>query len=195
MLGASRYEREDFDAYHTVDPMCLDALLAAIPIHRDWRILEPAAGRGHLVKGLRDAGYRVDARDLIAHPDPLVDDIATGRNIMEIATLAGYDAVITNLPYNEQDALLAHLLPMAERRGVLVATLTRAPWHIAKKRRALVHEHPNFEGIVMLPRRPWWSDERKAAPRHEFCWNVWGASPRCSLHPVIYYPAWETDAQ
>jgi hypothetical protein len=189
MLGASGFERIDADAYFTLDAsMCVEALLRAFPLPPGIKIYEPAAGRGHLVQELREHGYDVTASDLLAHPDPLIDDIGTGLNILQIDDLSHYDIVITNLPYNTQDRLLQHLLPIAARDKTMVATLTRAPWHLAASRSGLVHYNKHFHGVVHLPRRPWWSEDRTSSPRHDFVWNLWTATPRLSQHPTIHYP-------
>lgn len=187
MLGASEFERLDNDAYFTLEAgMCVEALLSAQLIPPTDRVYEIAAGRGHLMAELTAQGYSVFGSDLVAHKDPLAD-IVTPINILEIKSLKNWDAVITNLPYLIQDRLLEHLLPIAARDNCKVAILTRAPWHLAQKRRALVHGNRNFIGIVHLPRRPYWSEQRSSSPRHDFVWNVWGGEPRASRNPVLYY--------
>lgn len=189
MLGASGFARTELDAYFTLDAhMCIDALLDAYPLPRETIILEPAAGRGHLVAELRDRAFKVVACDLADHANPLIDDIKSDHDIFNIEDLAPYDAIITNLPYDTQDKLLGHLLPIAARSNTFVATLTRAAWHIAARRSDLVHNNKNFSGVVHLPRRPWWSDDRTSSPRHDFVWNVWAAQPRVTDRPAIHYP-------
>ncbi len=189
MQGASKFERESLDAYFTIDTeMCLDALLDAAPFTTDMRLLEPAAGRGHLVQELRRRNYNIEARDIFAHPDPLVDDIAAGHSLRNLESLRGFDFVVTNLPYDTQDELLAHILPIAARDNCGVAILTRASWPIAKRRAKLVHHNKHFDGVVHLPRRPWWSDVRTSSPRHEFAWCVWGQQERATERAAIYFP-------
>lgn len=187
MLGSPANPRIAHDAYFTIDAdMCVEALLHHFG-NPSYRVLEPAAGRGHLIVALNNAGWgNVTGMDLIAHPVPLVDGIKTG-DIRDIKSLSGYDAVITNLPYDIQDSLLEHLLSIAQRDMVAVAILTRAEWHMAQSRRALVHQNPNFLGVVHLPRRPWWSVDRTASPRHNFVWNLW-CRERVIGRPRIFYP-------
>ena len=92
--------------------------------------------------------------------------------------------MITNLPYNEQDELAAHLVA----QNINVALLTRAEWFLAGKRRALVHEHPNFAGVVYLTSRPRWSEINLASPRHYFAWIVWASRPRApGVDPVVRF--------
>jgi|SRR6478752_574596 len=189
MVGPSKFERYSKDAYFTLDaPMCIDALIDAVGFGPN--VLEPAAGRGHLVVELKGYGLSVTATDLHAFK-PIADDldIRTGYDLMAIDGLAGYDAIVTNLPYDQQDAMLRHLLPIAHRDQCAVAVLTRAAWHLPKRRRALVHTDRYFQGVVTLPRRPWWSEDRSSAPRHDFVWCVWGSKPRGpGYHPEIFYP-------
>jgi hypothetical protein len=70
--------------------------------------------------------------------------------------------VITNLPYTDQDRLGAHLIALGARDGCSVALPTRAEWIVAGKRRALVHEHRFFAGVVF-------SDIATALVRGQHC--------------------------
>ncbi|UZF94459.1 hypothetical protein [Bosea sp. NBC_00550] len=126
MVG-SNYARLPNEGYMTIDAdWIIPALLKAVPI--EGRILEPCAGRGHIVYTLRQAGLVVVARDLFAYPAPLVPDIESGCDLREISTLAGVDWVVTNLPFKDQDEFLAHLLRLAADAGCGVAVLTRLEW-------------------------------------------------------------------
>jgi hypothetical protein len=49
---------------------------------------------------------------------------------------------------------------------------------VARARRKLVHEHPNFAGVVQLTATPRWTEVSIASPRHNFIWAVWSATPR-----------------
>jgi hypothetical protein len=95
-----------------------------------------------------------------------------------IDSLKGFKFVITNLPYKGQDVLGAHLVALGARDGCSIALLTRAEWIVARARRDLVHEHPNFAGVLHLTSRPRWSEIAIASPRHNFIWAVWSAAPR-----------------
>ena len=59
--------------------------------------------------------------------------------------------------------------------GIVAASpfSTRSEWIVARKRCQLVHEHPNFAGILQLTTRPRWSEN---SPRHNFVWAIWGAN-------------------
>jgi hypothetical protein len=176
-IAPSRFERFGNDRYLTIDSdWIVPALLRTVRIEEP--ILEPCAGRGHMVLELRKLGFRVDAADLYAYEDPLVDDIAIGADIFAIRALDGYRFLITNLPYAEQNDMLRHLLPIAARDGCFVATLARSEWRSAKDRRALVHSNPRFFGEAALTRRPVWVRPATKSPRHWFSWFVWSPEPR-----------------
>ena len=176
-VAPSRFKRLDLAEYFTIDAgWIIPALCCAVQV--EGPILEPCAGRGHMVRELRALGFDVRAADLHAYPDSLVPDIKTGADIFELKSLADYRFVVTNLPYREQAAILAHLLPIAARSGAHVAVLARSEWSSAKARRALVHENPWFAGEVRLTKRPEWVRPAIASPRHWFSWFVWSSEPR-----------------
>jgi hypothetical protein len=132
-----------------------------------------------MVRELRALGLTVHAADLCAYPDSLVPDIATGVDVFDLKSLAGY-RFVTNLPCRAQDAILAHLLQIATRDGCHVAVLARSEWSSAKARRTLVHKNPRFAGEVRLTKRPVWVRPPIASPRHWFSWFVWSPKPRAS---------------
>jgi hypothetical protein len=176
-IAPSRLERLSNENYFSLDaPWLIPALLSKVKIVGP--VLEPAAGVGHLVRELRRGhGLEVIASDLHAYERPLVPDIGV-RDIRTIDSLQGFNWVVTNLPYRDQDKLGAHLVALGARDGCSVALLTRAEWIVARKRRALVHAHPNFAGVIYLTSRPRWSKINIASPRHNFIWGVWSAAPR-----------------
>lgn len=176
-VAPTRWDRLKNDSYFTLDaPWVVPALLSKIKIVGP--VLEPAAGVGHLVRELRRGhGLEVIASDLHAYEGALIPDIEI-QDIRAINSLRGFQWAISNLPYREQDALAAHLVALGARDGCSVALLTRAEWIVARRRRNLVHEHPNFAGILFLTSRPRWSEINLASPRHYFLWAVWAATPR-----------------
>jgi hypothetical protein len=177
-IAPSRYERIEGDGYLTIDGYWIvPALLRSVPI--EGRVLEPAAGRGHLSLELRRAGLDVASFDLHRYADPLVDDIATG-DIRRLTTLEGFAWVVTNLPYSDLEELATHLIGLGVRDRCSVALLVRTEWIVPKARRRLVHDHPHFAGTVMLTARPRWVErvQDSASPRHNFAWGVWSAAPR-----------------
>jgi hypothetical protein len=96
-IAPSRFERIEGDGYLTLDaPWVVPALLRSVPIQ--GRVLEPAAGRGHLSLELRRAGFEVASFDHRRYENPLVSDIGLG-DIRRLTTLEGFAWVVTNLPY------------------------------------------------------------------------------------------------
>jgi hypothetical protein len=177
-IAPSRFERIEGDGYLTLDaPWVVPALLRSVPVQ--GRVLEPAAGRGHLSLELRRAGFEVASFDHRRYENPLVSDIGLG-DIRRLTTLAGFAWVVTNLPYEALEELATHLTDLGARDHCAVALLLRAEWIVPKARRKLIHEHPHFAGVVMLTARPRWAEKTQdsKSPRHNFAWGVWGPTPR-----------------
>jgi hypothetical protein len=107
-VAPSRFKRFDRDEYFTIDAgWIIPALCCAVQV--EGPILEPCAGRGHMVRELRALGFVVRGADLFAYADSLVPDMKTGVDVFDLESLAGYRFIVTNLPYREQAAILAHL--------------------------------------------------------------------------------------
>jgi hypothetical protein len=179
-IAPSRFKRIEGDGYLTLDASWIvPALLRSVPI--TGRVLEPAAGRGHLSSELKRAGYEVTSFDVKPYADPLIDDIAVG-DIRALKSLAGFSWVITNLPYRDLEELAEILIKIGIRDGCNVALLVRTEWLIPKARRNLIHRHPSFAGAVMLTARPRWvpRERERASPQHTFSWAVWSTTARGS---------------
>ena len=177
-VAPSRFERIEGDGYLTIDAhWIVPALLGAMPIK--GRVLEPAAGRGHISLELKRAGLIVESFDIRAYENPLVPDIGLG-DIRKLQSLAEFSWVVTNLPYGDLEELTEILVKLGTRDRCNAALLVRAEWPIAKVRHNLIHRHPWFQGLVMLTSRPRWvpREQETASPRHNFCWCIWGAQPR-----------------
>jgi hypothetical protein len=177
-IAPTRFERIEGDGYLTLDaPWIVPALLRSVPIR--GRVLEPAAGRGHISRELKRAGCVVESFDIRAYENPLVPDIGLG-DIRKLESLAGFSWVVTNLPYGDIEELAEILVKLGTRDRCNVALLVRAEWPIAKARHNLIHRHPWFHGVVMLTSRPRWvpREQETASPRHNFAWALWGAQPR-----------------
>ena len=123
-IAPSQFERIENDGYLTIDAhWIIPALLRSVPI--EGRVLEPAAGRGHLSLELRRAGLDVASFDLHRYADPLVHDIGIG-DIRELTTLEGFAWVVTNFPYRDLEELAAHLIGLGVRDRCGVALLVRS---------------------------------------------------------------------
>jgi hypothetical protein len=175
-IAPSRYERVENDGYLTIDAAWIvPMLLRTVAV--EGRILEPAAGQGHLSLELKRAGLEVTSFDLHRYEDPLVPDIGVG-DIRQLESLADYDWIVSNLPYSHMTELATRLIDLGARDRCNVALIVRNGWLPPKARRKLIHEHPYFAGVVMMTKRPHWAADRGKGPRHDFSWCVWGTTPR-----------------
>jgi hypothetical protein len=95
-VAPSRFKRFDRDEYFTIDAgWIIPALCCAVQV--EGPILEPCAGRGHMVRELRAHSFVVRGADLYAYADPLVPAIVTGADIFDLKSLAGCRFIVTNL--------------------------------------------------------------------------------------------------
>src|SRR5207245_2190350 len=93
-------------------PACITrALLSVERLPR--RIWEPAAGRGAIVKVLRDAGRAVVATDLVDYGEP--DQLARRDLLLERQAPHGCKAIVTNPPFKLAGEFAAHALDLEAR--------------------------------------------------------------------------------
>lgn len=151
----SGYERRERDHYPTIDGRLVDALLDSWPVH--GLIVDCCAPMG---SGIVD---RLRELKLNAH----------------CATDAHYpvrcDWIVTNPPYKRGlvDEIAEDIVFQLECDMCIgVAMLMRANWDMAACR-AKLFSRPNYRGQTRMRFRPWWSDERKAQPIHNYVWHVW----------------------
>ena len=102
----------------------------------EGRVLEPAAGQGHLSLELKRAGLDVTSFDIRRYEDPLVPDIGVG-DIRQLESLAGYDWVVSNLPYESLTELTAHRPASQRATRCGVALIVRSQWLVPKARAKL----------------------------------------------------------
>jgi len=176
-IAPSRFERVEGDGYHTIDaPWIVPALLNSVPEIKG-KVLEPAAGRGHISLELIKAGLKVVSFDVRQYDNPLVPGIFLG-DIRKLTSVRGVNWIITNLPYNELDPLAAILTELGACGQCGVALLVRQEWLAPKTRRPLLADHTHFAGVVLLHKRPQWVEGGHSAPRHNFAWSIWGPEAR-----------------
>lgn len=170
----SNYPRVEGDHYPTIDPRCLQGLLATCP-GICGRIVDPCSPRGSaIVDQLRERGYDAVGLDSVA-------DVERAAWI------------VTNPPYDRRivDGIVEGALDLVIRGRVYgAAFLMRSNWDFAARRAALFRS-TLYRGQIKLRFRPWWSEERKAQPIHNYAWHVWAPG---SGEPVIrYWPNGERD--
>ena len=135
-------------------------------------IWEPAAGDGNIVSALRRAGALVR-----------LSDIKTGFDFLGPHNTAapGVHAIVTNPPYNLAEAFIRHALDMPVQ---YVAMLLRNEYDCAKTRSDLF-ERDSFWRKIVLTKRPYWTENRTASPRHNYAWYIWNHAHKCGA--VIEY--------
>lgn len=192
MHGESGYARIANDAYFTPAWVTLeltkfigDRLRKRLAGPRIW-IWEPACGNGAIVNVLRNIGFRVYATDIAVYdgfaPDDLIDFMAPKLDLERIAAHCG--AIITNPPYDKAEEFVERALVHTSRGGI-VCMLLRHEWDCAASRGRLFSPMGNFAHKLVLTKRPRWSAENKASPRHNFAWFIWDVEHVGA--PTIHY--------
>jgi hypothetical protein len=161
------HEERGLDLYET-PAVAVEALLRRERIlHCVW---EPAAGRGAIVRVLRDAGHAVVASDIFDYGAMhFVRDFLT-----ETQMPAGCECILTNPPYQWAEAFVAHALELAP----LVIMLLRLAF-LESERAAessiegsgLARVHVFRKRLPMMHRDQWAG--KKANSGMAFAWMVW----------------------
>lgn len=184
----SGFERRAGDHYCT-EPRCTRVLLNAVALpHIIW---EPACGKGDISEVLEEAGHTVMSTDLINHGygaggvDFLLDNASTHCRKPKA------QGIVTNPPYGHQGRLAEDFIErgldiIIPNAGVMCLLLRLA--FLAgksKKRRKIMHDCPQFGGVVLLPFRPYWDESwregappAKASPFIDYFWGIWDARHR-----------------
>jgi len=162
MYGESGYERRAADAYWT-PAWCVDVLLRHMtPRGTVW---EPACGAGNICEALKRNGHSFIATDLNdwGYGTPGRDFLATDHS-----NTVG--AIITNPPYETSDEFATRAVDLMRPIGGQVAMLLRNEWDSAASRAEVLHR---LTLKLVLTKRPRWSEDDRASPRHNFAWFVW----------------------
>ena len=154
------------DLYETPG-VAVEALLRAEQLpHRIW---EPAAGKGAIVRVLRDQGHAVIASDIFDYGGlHFVGDFLAQKQMP-----AGCEAIVTNPPYQIAEAFVAHALELAP----LVILLLRLAFLESERRcgilegRGLARVHVFRKRLPMMHRDQWAG--RKANSGMAFGWFTW----------------------
>ena len=165
MHGESGYERVANDAYWTPE-WCTAALLESERFP-PW-VWEPACGQGHICRVMDTFLISNHGSDLIFHGYG-----QGGEDFLRRTSMWTWcRSIITNPPYKLAEAFIRKALDLTEPHQGRVAMLLRNEYDCAAGRRDLF-EHPAFLKKLVLTKRPKWSAEDKASPRHNFAWFVW----------------------
>jgi hypothetical protein len=158
------------DPYSTPS-VAVEALLKVERLpHTIW---EPAAGRGAIVRVLRDHGHAVITSDVVDYGFPL--HFCRGF-LTEIGMPAGVEAIVSNPPYRLAEQFVGHALELAP----MVVMLMRLAFLESERRcgilegRGLARIHVFRKRLPMMHRDGW--DGRKADSGMAFAWFVWDRS-------------------
>jgi hypothetical protein len=161
------FAERGLDLYETPS-VAIEALLRVEQIpHCIW---EPAAGRGAIVRVLRDHGHAVVASDIEDYGFPLN---FTGNFLEAIDLPIGVEAIVTNPPFRLAEEFVAHALELSP----LVIMLQRLAFMESERRchilenRGLARIHAFRKRLPMLHRDGW--EGRKANSGMAFAWFVW----------------------
>jgi hypothetical protein len=154
------------DLYETPS-VAVEALLRVEKIPR--RVWEPAAGKGAIVRVLRDHHHEVTASDV--HDYGGLDFV--GDLLAQTKMPGGCEAVLTNPPYQIAEPFVARALELAP----LVVMLLRLAFMESERRcrileeRGLARVHVFRKRLPMMHRDEWAG--RKANSGMAFAWFVW----------------------
>ena len=169
----SGYERQERDLYET-PAWVTEALLPHISRYRKDAVWEPAAGSGKMAAVLArhfDTVYQWD----------ISDDNRSGGIVADFLDFEeqpdGFQAIITNPPYEFAAEFCEQALRLTEPDGGMVAMLLRTDFDHAKSRTHLFRDNPAFAKKLVLMKRIAWFVEAdgkpKASPSFNHAWYIW----------------------
>jgi len=168
----SNYPRRADDNYQTIDPRCTDSLLEYI--HPGGRCVDICAPDGSgIAERLQELGF----------PAVLLPDAFAQWDYHD------KDWIVTNPPYERPivDTIIRHAVELVEDGYIAgAAFLLRTSFDHAKNRAALFAA-PGYHGQIKLRYRPWWSEERKAQPIHNYVWHLWMKDRLYLAPPIVLY--------
>jgi hypothetical protein len=171
------------DLYET-PAAAVEALLRVESLpHFVW---EPAAGRGAIVRVLRDHGHAVIATDIADYGFRLHSQ----RDFLAEPELpAGCEAIITNPPFQFAEEFVAHALEISPLVVMLLrlAFLESEPRCHILENRGLARVHVFRKRLPMMHRDGW--EGRKANSGMAFAWFVWDCVHRGPT--IINRISWE----
>jgi hypothetical protein len=152
----SNYERRPDDDYQTIDKRCVYGFLEHFP--KIVSCVDVCAKNGSgIVDTLKECGYNAKGIG-----DAFTNDLIT-------------DWIVTNPPYKRplvDQIIIQQMQRLARGQINGFAALLRSNFDFAKSRQPLF-VNPYYYGQIKLCFRPWWSEERKAQPIHNYVWHIW----------------------
>lgn len=163
----SNYPRIEDDNYQTVDPRCVKALVGKVEIRGDVVDCCSPSGSG-IVKEMLDLGY-------------------TARGEANAFGDWRADWVVTNPPYRKGlvDTIATKQIVRVQNKECFgFAALLRTNFDHAKTRKEMF-ENPYYYGQIRMCFRPYWTEERKHSPIHNYVWHIWSVD--AGRFPVVLY--------
>lgn len=165
----SKYKRIEDDNYQTVDKRCVKGLVETTFIH--GKVIDVCSPNGsEIVNALRELGHE-----------------AYGYDDAFIGLVLG-SWIITNPPYKKGivDEIVWRQIQRVEKGEVVgFAVLLRTNFDHAKTRKGMF-SHPLYFGQVKLCFRPYWTEERKHSPIHNYVWHIWRGDTNID-YPIMPY--------
>jgi hypothetical protein len=165
--GRHPFADRQADLYETPS-VAIEALLRVEKLpHCIW---EPAAGRGAIVRVLRDAGHAVIASDIENYGFPLH---FTGNFLEAVDLPRRVGAIVTNPPFKLAEEFVARALELSP----IVVMFLRLAFLESERRchilenRGLARVHVFRKRLPMIHRDGWTGP--KASSGMAFCWMVW----------------------
>lgn len=167
--ATSNYARVEDDNYQTIDPRCVAALMDCVQII--GRVVDCCAPSGSkIVEEMTKLGIMATGVS-----DALGDIYA--------------DWIVTNPPYKRGlvDQILNRQIERVRCNEVTgFATLMRNNFDFAKSRWDMF-TNTLYAGQVHMMFRPWWSEDKKAQPIHNYVWHIWRNDKAFDLPVVLYW--------
>jgi hypothetical protein len=169
----SGYARKERDLYETPE-WVTEALLPHLDRWRKTAAWEPACGSGKMARVLRRQFETVWEWDI----EPGGNMNALQADFLDFEEAPdGYDAIITNPPYELATEFCERALALTERDGGMVAMLLRTDFDHAKTRSYLFRDCPAFaKKLVLMKRIAWFVEANgkpKASPSFNHAWYIW----------------------
>lgn len=165
----SNYPRIADDNYQTIDKRCVTALAKTISL--DGLIVDPCSPNGSgICVALSELGYQA-------------------RGVNDAFQNIDYAKwIVSNPPYNKKvvdNIIWAQIERLYKDFGPKgVAMLLRNNFDFAKSRYQMFTD-PLYWGQIHMMFRPWWSEEKKSSPIHNYVWHIWSHS--APEVPVVKY--------
>ena len=185
--GAHPHVDRGNDCYST-PPVAVDALLRVEDL--PYRIWEPAAGRGAIVRVLREAGHVVTASDIIHYDFPLDFE---GDFLKLTKAPPGTELILTNPPFMHATEFVEQALSLCPR----VIMLARLAFLESRRRCGILDTgmlaavHVFIERLPFLHRDGWTGP--RASSAIPFAWFVFDRNHQGSA--TIDRISWKQDSE